>query len=1002
MSERTQPTEEDRAPGAPSRRTLLACSGAGLGSWLLRGRLGAQTAAGFPIPADKGLDPAWLRALVERGEATVARGGELALIGMPIGGIGCGQLHLGGDGRLWHWDLFDEPPSGPDPRSGPHYAKPLEPAAFLLDFTVHLTRRSGGAALPLAASAFDEVEFRGTYPIGTVTYRSRRHGLEIELQAFSPFVPTELEDSSLPATLLHFRIRNTGTERLAVTLRGRLQSPVLRTGDPWTDGFERTTRSVRSEDLAMVVHGAEVAGGEGREDLPFDGFTGEPAADAPPGTRTSREFVIERAWIHFPPADGAAQGGTGLEVLVDDQVVAEVTGLSASDSRSRALFVGDLEGMTARMRLVDPDSGGPGGIGVDSILFSDRSGGDPLEGRADYGSIALGLLGPGWDTELSLPEAGKPGTDEVDPSMPVRAGAGWSRELEPDAEGAADFVLAWHFPNAERSRLASLPGSEPRRRHYAARFADAAAVASFVAAEHARLAAATRAWRDTWYDSSLPHWLLERTLANASTLATATCLRLEDGRFLGRDGVGCGAGTATHVWHYAQSPARLFPALERDQRERVDLGVAFHPDSGQVDARAEAGRELAVDGQAGVVLRVWREHTQAPDDSFLRRVWPRAKKALEFLLARDPDGDGLLDGAQPSTLGATWYGAVPWLSSLYLAAVRAGESMAEELGDATFAARCRALCEAGAKAFVTRLYQGESFVQRLDPAHPEANAAGNGCAIDQVLGQAWAHQVGLGRILPERETRAALRALWKYNFAPDVGPYRRYMSDRLPGGRWLAMAGEAGLLMATWPAGGHEVAAGTGPEAGLAGIANECLTGFEHQVAAHMLWEGWIEEGLAVERAVHDRYHPSKRNPYDEIECGDHSARAMASHGVFLAVCGFELHGPKGHLGFDPRLTPERFRAAFTAPEGWGSWSQTIDGTKRLEARLELRHGRLRLVTLRIGHAGKAAVGQVTARLGATELACTHESDGTRVLVRFESPLALTAGDALVIACAPG
>jgi non-lysosomal glucosylceramidase len=42
----------------------------------------------------------------------------------------------------------------------------------------------------------------------------------------------------------------------------------------------------------------------------------------------------------------------------------------------------------------------------------------------------------------------------------------------------------------------------------------------------------------------------------------------------------------------------------------------------------------------------------------------------------------------------------------------------------------------------------------------------------------------------------------------------------------------------------------------------------------------------------------------------------MASYGVFTAVCGYEYHGPKGHPGFAPRLTPENCRAAFTAAEG--------------------------------------------------------------------------------------
>ena len=58
------------------------------------------------VPADKRLSDIWLRSLFERGEPNVYRGEELPYIGMPIGGIACGQLYLGGDGRLWHWNIF--------------------------------------------------------------------------------------------------------------------------------------------------------------------------------------------------------------------------------------------------------------------------------------------------------------------------------------------------------------------------------------------------------------------------------------------------------------------------------------------------------------------------------------------------------------------------------------------------------------------------------------------------------------------------------------------------------------------------------------------------------------------------------------------------------------------------------------------------------------------------------------------------------------------------------
>ena len=145
------------------------------------------------------------------------------------------------------------------------------------------------------------------------------------------------------------------------------------------------------------------------------------------------------------------------------------------------------------------------------------------------------------------------------------------------------------------------------------------------------LAAQTRLWRDTWYDSTLPHWFLDRTFANASIPATSTCYRFADGRSYAWEGVSCCAGTCTHVWHYAQALARLFPELERITRERVDLGIAFHPESGVMGFRAEFDRNLAVDGQSGTLLRIYREHQMSGDDGFLKRNWPRIRKAFEPL-----------------------------------------------------------------------------------------------------------------------------------------------------------------------------------------------------------------------------------------------------------------------------------------------------------------------------------------------------------------------------------
>ena len=156
---------------------------------------------------------------------------------------------------------------------------------------------------------------------------------------------------------------------------------------------------------------------------------------------------------------------------------------------------------------------------------------------------------------------------------------------------------------------------------------------------------------------------------------------------------------------------------------------------------------------------------------------------MQCLIDKDADGNGIMESNQHNTLDADWFGPVAWLSGMYITALRAAAAMADEMGDTAFAATCRTIFQRGQTFIVEKLFNGEYFINRTDPQHLDAINSGTGCEIDQVLGQSWAWQVGLGRVLPEKETGSALKSLWRYNFTPDVGPYREANKP----GRWYAM-----------------------------------------------------------------------------------------------------------------------------------------------------------------------------------------------------------------------
>ncbi|OJW18837.1 MAG: hypothetical protein BGO49_17590 [Planctomycetales bacterium 71-10] len=964
------------------------------------------------VPADKKLDPEWVAALFERGRPAVHHGADLDLIGMPIGGICAGQLYLGGDGTLWHWDVFNATIRTNDA----HYANPMRPESPVEQgAAIRIKKGAGGEVRSLDRKGFADVRFRGEYPIGVVTYEDTSVPVRVILEAFSPFVPLDVDSSSLPATTLTYTVENTSAEAVEVELGAWLQNAVCHaTGQPGEGTL--VNEVARGPKLLAIASRAEVAPPKPEADRPpilvadfegpdYGGWTVEgkafgvrPSAGQGPGQTlgghegkglvntwtgtdeltgrlTSPPFAIERGYLNFLIGGGDYKSQTCVNLKVDGRVVHSAAGERTDAMSWRSFDVRRFAGKSARIEIVDARSDGWGHIDADHFVQEDRprAGHGPVESRRDFGTMALGLIDPDdRDEARAATPSGSPvdGLFDGEPEPRVPFGSKLvgaiirPMTLRPGEKRAATFVVAWHFPNL------SLPDTRLPRdlgRHYATRFADALAVARHVAEEWPRLDRETRLWRDVWYDSTLPYWFLDRTFANASILASSTCHRFKDGRFYGWEGVGCCEGTCTHVWHYAQAVGRLFPELERILRERVDYadGVGFDPATGAIGFRAEGDRNAAIDGQAGSVLRAYREHQTSADGAFLARLWPRVRKSLEYLMGYDRDGDGVLEGGQHNTLDAKWYGQVPWLSSLYLAALKAGEAMARERGDDAFAGRCRDIAAKGSATLVDRLWNEEFgyFIQRPDPEHAKAVGSYDGCEIDQVFGQHWAFQVGLGRLLDEARVKRALGSLWRFNFTPDVGPYR----EAYKAGRWYAMPGEAGLLMVTFPKSPRPPIDDPG-NAWSAMYFNECMNGFEYQVAGHMIWEGMVQEGLAITRAVHDRYDASRRNPWNEVECGDHYARSMASYGVFLAACGFEHHGPARRIAFAPRLTPEDFRAPFTTAEGWGTFSQRREGDA-LAATLDVKKGRLALRTLGLAVGREAGAVRIAASLGGDPIA---------------------------------
>jgi uncharacterized protein (DUF608 family) len=808
---------------------------------------------------------------------------------LPLGGIGTGTVALAATGALRQWQLNNtgnhlgfaphsffalrlsslEPPLSyrrllqTDPLE-PH----AEPAPLVNDHLDAPGEWTGPRGWPRVRST----EFDCAYPFARVRYDDEWPA-EVSVEAYSPFVPLDADASSLP--LIDFRL----------SITNRFEHPIY---GWWLASLQNL--------------------------VGWDGVT--PIRDARCASLGGNVNVA-----------GALEGGTAI-VMTNPAV-------SGGDPAAGSMVLWSPDTATAFPQFDDADA---------ALAAVD----------------ALKLLGPvvfeEW-TDDSIARATAALRVPVRwPEGPSAPGSTWAGGLalplvvQPGETVTRSAVYAWHFPNRvadfdrfgdsdDAAFVAPLVGN-----HYATRFADASDVIRAYAKQADDLHALSRSWRDAVHGSSLPAAVVETLAAQPAFLRSPTVFRTSDGTLFGFEGV-LGESTlnwngnvggscplnCSHVWNYEQAVSRLFPELERTMR-RVDWEVLQAPD-GHLPHRVLLpldGPQLwdrpiggptrpALDGMLGAVLKTYREARQGGSDALIERYLPHALRLLEYVTATwDPTGSGVLTGDQPVTHDISLQGPNMFVGGLWLAALRSLEEMARRAGRADDARALRRRFDVSARAYDDALWNGEYYAQQ---SAGDDFDFGSGCLSDQHFGQWWAHQLGLGHLLPAEHVRTTLRSIVTYNL-------RHGFRDFQHGYRVFADADDSGLLICTWPHGGR-------PDVPIR-YADEVWTGVEYQVAAHCCYEGLVEEGLAIVSAVRGRYDGSRRNPYNEIECGDHYARAMSGWTLLEAYTGTSYDALDRHLVVGARAG----RQPVVAVTGWG---ELVDG------RLHCHYGTIEVARLTVG-----------------------------------------------------
>ncbi|NUM55952.1 MAG: twin-arginine translocation signal domain-containing protein [Candidatus Hydrogenedentes bacterium] len=635
------------------------------------------------------------------------------------------------------------------------------------------------------------------------------------------------------------------------------------------------------------------------------------------------------------------------------------------------------------------------------------------------GSMALAVLPERGVVTQALPQAQSfreildqfaEGVLKATTGGPSPEGRSWTGALSAHVSLAAKeertvtFVLAWHFPNRTRD-LAY--GWGPERYQYDHRlgnqynnwFKSAKEVVAYVSDNHARLVEETRRFHTTFYNSTLPQYYLDAVIANASLTRSPIYVWLEDGTVGGFEGADrCCPMNCTHVYNYAMTTAYTFPALERNVRE-TDLLVQMHPEEHYIPHRTvlplslpRLGKNIggpehpALDGELGTVLKTYREWQMHGDRAWLSKVWDRVRLLMLYIMKEhDTDGDGVIKGEQPNTYDTHLFGSNTFIGTLYLAALRAAEEMANVMGDKDSAKTFRDRFEKGRAGYDATCWDGEYYKNVFDApsaddkTYNSNNCYGPGCFSDQLLGQWWAHVLGLGYVLPEERVRQALYAIYKHNWRADL-------TDHKHNQRVFAAGTEKGLLVGSWPKGGR-------PERPIL-YCDEVWTGIEYHVAATMLYEGMVNEALQIVRGARDRYTGSQRNPWSEIECGQHYARAMSSYSLMHAAAGLVYDAGAARISMAPRLMQHNFKAFFTAANGWGSLSQ-LRNNKLQRNSVEVRYGTVELKEFVVETSHTTSRPQVAFEAGREKARGTATFTGGACRIALHKPIVLESGDSM-------
>ena len=185
---------------------------------------------------------------------------HLRRVAFPIGGMGAGMFCLEGTGALSHMSIRHKPEIFNEPNMFAAIAiKGEKVIARVLEGPVPEWKLFGQRGTGNGASGAnyglprcDSAEFLDRFPFATIDLNQKDIPLKTQIIGWSPFIPTDADNSSLPMGALEYKFVNTGTEIVEAVFSYNSKNFVLQDGQAGTikkisNGFVLTQEAAKDK-----------------------------------------------------------------------------------------------------------------------------------------------------------------------------------------------------------------------------------------------------------------------------------------------------------------------------------------------------------------------------------------------------------------------------------------------------------------------------------------------------------------------------------------------------------------------------------------------------------------------------------------------------------------------------------------------------------------------------------------------------------------------------------